>query len=118
MNEVVIFSNMRNMMYKRPKTTCQGVQETQFIAACGPPGGGRMPVGTPVSRQSSQTLVLAMCIHQSVGPEKKRGKAQLHRIFVVLFLGGGQKSHVLGLQGDLIPRGYCWWSTTLRFVGH
>ena len=27
----------------------QGVQETQFIAACGPPGGGRMPVGTPIS---------------------------------------------------------------------
>eukprot|EP00913_Durusdinium_trenchii_P018122 g17027.t1 len=30
--------------YDRKKLFWKGVQDTQFIAACGPPGGGRMPV--------------------------------------------------------------------------
>lgn len=72
----------------------QGVQETQFIAACGPPGGGRMPVGTPISLLFGNVDVANL--HPSECWTEKNRDAQIHGIswiFVVFFWG---QNHFLG----------------------
>lgn len=46
--------------YDRKKLFWKGVQETQFIAACGPPGGGRMPVTPRLLRHFNMIWMTAL----------------------------------------------------------